>query len=186
MDIESHITGLRKDMDGVIQHIKDEFSFIAAGRASTGMVENINVDSYGQKMQLKGVATITIPEPQQIMIQPWDKSIIPSIESALRDCEMKFNPQNDGNVIRVFIPQPTEEKRKELVKIANKKAEEGRISLRNLRQDVQNEIKSAKESSEITEDDFYAYGERVDGVVKEYNSKIDDMVSNKEIELMKV
>jgi ribosome recycling factor len=186
MDIDALLTTLKADMDQVIDHLKEEFSHIAAGKASPVMVENVMIDSYGTKMPLKGMATITIPEPQQIVIQPWDKSQMSAIEHALRESEMSFNPQNDGAVIRIYLPQPTEEKRKELVKIAHKKAEEGRVSLRTLRQELHNEIKKEKESSNITEDDYYQYVELLDKTVKDFNFSVDSLITHKESELLTI
>jgi ribosome recycling factor len=187
MNIEGGLTTVQQEMDQVLIHLEQEFSTISAGRASTNMVDHLMVESYGGvKMPMKGIASITIPEPSQIVIQPWDKNQLANIEKALKTSGHDFNPQNDGSIIRIIIPKPTEEKRKDLIKMVHEKAEEANVGLRTARQKLHTEIKNAKETSDITEDDFYDYNDRLDKVTNAEKKKVDELVAHKEKELMTI
>jgi len=137
-------------------------------------------------MPLKSVATITTPEINQILIQPWDKSHVHAIEQAITNSDIGLNPVNEGQNIRIVIPKPTEEKRKELVKMVSSKAEEAKVSVRNIRQELHHEIRTAKDNSEITEDDFYDYNEKLDKETGNHIDQIDEVVKKKEEELMTI
>lgn len=169
-----------------IQHLKTEFSNLAAGKASVSMVDNLMIESYGAKMPLKSVATITTPEQNQILIQPWDKSQVHAIEQAISNSDTGLNAVNEGQNIRIVIPKPTEEKRLELVKMAHNKAEEAKVTVRNVRQQLHNDVKAAKDSSDITEDDFYDYNDRLDKETANYNAEVDELMKKKEAELMTI
>lgn len=180
------IENKKTEIENSIEHFKEELNQLRTGRASTALVENISVDYYGAKSPMKQVASITIPEPRTIVISPWDKSTLASIESAIRESQLNLNPNNDGNVIRVNIPQLTEDRRKELVKVLNQKAEEARIAIRKHREDVWEEIQEMEKSGKIGEDDKFSGKDKLQKVVDEYNSVIEDIRKKKEEEIMTV
>ncbi len=180
------IENKKSEMENSIEHFKEELNQLRTGRASTALVENILVDYYGAKSPMKQVASITIPEPRAIVISPWDKGTLVNIEAAVRESQLNLNPNNDGNVIRVNIPQLTEDRRKELVKVLNQKAEEARIAVRKHREEVWEEIQEMEKSGKIGEDDKFAGKDELQKLVDEYNSVIEDIRKKKEAEVMTV
>lgn len=180
------IENKKGEMENSIEHFKEELNQLRTGRASTALVENILVDYYGAKSSMKQVASITIPEPRTIVISPWDKETLVNIESAIRESQLNLNPNNDGNVIRVNIPQLTEDRRKELVKVLNQKAEEARIAVRKHREEVWEEIQEMEKGGKIGEDDKFAGKDKLQEVVDGYNSVIEDIRKKKEEEIMTV
>ena len=138
-------------MQKVIEVAKRDFATIRTGRANPAILDRVTVDCYGSQMPLNQVANISAPEPRMIMIQPWDKSILGEVERAILKADLGFNPSNDGNVIRLVVPQLTEERRRELVKLLKKDAEEKRIAIRNIRRDANENIKKLEKNGEITE-----------------------------------
>ncbi len=169
-----------------VEIMEEEMATIHTGRASVSMVDDIMVDVYGTKNPIKAVATITIPEPRSILIQPWDRSNIQQIESAIRDSDLKLNPVNTGENIRINLPELTEERRKEFVRIAKEKAEAARISIRNIRADVLNAIKKAKTDGEIGEDDMYRGEEDLQKAVDKHNKVIEEILQKKESDLLTI
>jgi len=167
-----------------VDNFEQELATIHTGRASASLVEDILVDVYGTKNPIKAVATISIPEPRSILVQPWDKSNISQIETAIRESELKVNPTNTGENIRINLPELTEDRRKEFVKMAKEKAESARVSIRNIRGDVWNAIKKAKTDGEIGEDDMYSKEDELQKMVDKYNKKIEDTFTQKESELL--
>lgn len=180
------VNSYRSDMEKSIEHFISEASKIRTGRANPALVEDILVDYYGTKTPIKQMAAINIPEPRQITIQPWDRSAMGVIENTIRNSDLNLNPVNDGILIRITIPMLTEERRRDMVKILNQKAEEARISIRNIREEILKEIKEAEKSGSMTEDDGFKGKEKVQEVVAEYNKKIEDIRAKKEIEVMTV
>lgn len=180
--INSH----HQDLDRSIEHFIVETGKIRTGRANPSLVEDILVDYYGTKTPIKQMAAINIPEPRQITIQPWDRSAMGAIEGVIRNSDLNLNPVNDGILIRIIIPMLTEERRKEMVKMLNQKAEESRIAVRNIREEILKEIKEAQKAGEISEDDEFKAKEKVQEIVAEYNKKIEDIRAKKEIEVMTV
>ncbi|MFA4817159.1 MAG: ribosome recycling factor [Parcubacteria group bacterium] len=180
------IENKKGEMENSIEHFKEELNQLRTGRASTALVENILVDYYGAKSPMKQVASITIPEPRTIVISPWDKGSLVGIESAIRESQLNLNPMNDGNVVRINIPQLTEDRRKELVKVLNQKAEEARISIRKHREDVWEEIQEMEKSGKIGEDDKFSGKDKLQEVVDGYNSVVEDIRKKKEEEIMTV
>jgi ribosome recycling factor len=180
------IKNLPPKLDKSIEFLETELATIHTGRATVSLVDEIMVPAYGGSQPLKAVANITIPEARQILIQPWDRGIVGTIENAIRDSELGFNPVNTGDVIRINIPELTEERRREFVKIAKEKAEEARIGIRNSRAEVWNEIKKAKTDGQISEDDMYHGESELQKLVDTYNKKIEDIFSAKEKELLEV
>lgn len=169
-----------------LEYFKEELSKLRTGRASAGLVEGLMVDYYGSKSPLKQVASVTVPEARTIVISPWDKDNLVSIEKAIRESQLNLNPMNDGQVVRINIPALTEERRKDLVKLLNQKAEESRVAVRKSREEIWEEIQNLEKSGKIGEDDKFAGKEKLQKVVDEYNDKIEELRKKKEEEIMTV
>jgi ribosome recycling factor len=184
--LENYIKELSPKLDKSIEFLESELASIHTGRASVSLVDDVMVDAYGSKQALKQVANITIPEARQIAIQPWDKGIVNQIEAALRDSELGFNPINTGDMIRINLPELTEERRREFVKLAKEKAEEARVGIRTSRGEVWNAIKKAKTDGEISEDDMYHGEAEIQKLIDSYNKKVEEILSRKEKELLEV
>ncbi|MDD5396883.1 MAG: ribosome recycling factor [Candidatus Moranbacteria bacterium] len=181
------IINLHKDnLDGSIEHFKGEAGKIRTGRANPSLVEDLLVDYYGAKTPLKQIASINTPEPRTISIQPWDRGALAAIEGAIRSSDLNLNPMNDGILVRINIPMLTEDRRREMVKVLNQKAEEARIAVRSIREDVLKEVKDAEKAGDISEDDEFKAKEKVQEIVDEYNKKIEEIRAKKEVEIMTV
>lgn len=173
-------------MDKTYQSLLHEFSNVRTGRASAGIFEKVHVDAYGSSMPLNQVANIKAPEPQTILIEPWDKSVINAIEKAILASDLGLNPSNDGQVIRVPFPPLTEERRKELAKLCKGYAEEARVAVRNIRRDANHKLDKLQKDGEVSEDDV----RRAEGDVQKYTDahikEIDEALKRKEAEIMEV
>lgn len=181
------LIGKRKnDFEKAVVHFKEELGKLRTGRASAGLVENLLVDYYGAKSQLKQVASITVPEPRTITIAPWDKDSLVNIEKAIRDSQLNLNPMNDGQVVRINIPPLNEERRKELVKMLNLKAEESRVSIRKIREEIWDEIQELVKNGKMGEDGKFLGKDELQKAVDELNAKIEESRGKKEDEIMKV
>lgn len=171
----------------VVAHFAEELKKVRTGRAHPGQLDGIKVEVYGTFMPLNQVANITAPEAQMLLITPFDPSNIQPISAAIRaDQSLGFNPSDDGRVIRVPVPPLTEERRKMLVKQAGEKVEEARIALRNIRQDLQKEVKRKKEAKELSEDDVKRVDKLVDNTMATYNAKIDETFRAKEKDILTI
>ncbi len=184
--MENLIDNKKTDLNKALGHLKEELLKLRTGRANPSLVEGILVDYYGTKTPLKQLASINIPEARLIAINPWDKGALINIESSIRSSDLGFNPMNDGQVIRINIPALTEERRKDLVKVLNQKAEEARITIRNIREETWKEIQVREESGTISEDEKFRGKDILQKVVDEYNEKIEKMREAKEKEIMTV
>lgn len=184
--MEKILENAKIDMEGGTDRLKSELSKLRTGRANASLVENISAEYYGVMTPIKQLASISIPEPRTIAISPWDKNAIKVIEAAIRASDMGLNPGNDGQVVRINIPALTEERRKDLVKVLNQKAEEARIGVRNSREDAWKEISEKEKEGELSEDDKFRAKERLQKVVDEYNGKIEEMRTKKEEEIMTI
>lgn len=173
-------------MQKTIEAVKADFASVRAGRANASVLDRVQVEYYGSPTPLNQVASISSPDPRQLLIQPWDSSLLREIEKAILTSELGINPQNDGKVIRLTFPQLTEERRKELTKQVHKYAEGGKVAVRNIRRDVMDKIKAAKKMSEITEDDAKDYEKKLQDVTDKYVKKLDELAAEKEKELMSV
>ena len=173
-------------MEKSLGAFKQELGNIRTGRASVGILDVVEVDAYGSKMRLNQLATVTAPEPRLLVVAPWDKSLMAAIEKAIQASPLDLTPSNDGKVVRIPIPALTEERRKDLVKMVGKLAEEARISVRNIRRHHIDEEKRAQKSGEIPEDDAHKLTTEIQKVTDEYISKIDDALKAKEEEIMEV
>ena len=169
-----------------IEAVKADFASVRAGRANASVLDRVQVEYYGSPTPLNQVASISSPDPRQLVIQPWDSSLLREIEKAILTSELGITPQNDGKVIRLTFPQLTEERRKELTKQVHKYAEGGKVAVRNIRRDMMDKIKAAKKISEITEDDAKDYEKKLQDVTDKYVKKLDELAAEKEKELMSV
>lgn len=167
-------------------HLEQELGSIRTGRAHPALIENILVESYGARAPLKTVATISTPDPSTLAIQPWDKSIVSSIEKSLREANLGSLPASDGHIIRLSMPSPTEEQRKDLVKKAHEYAEQARISVRTSRSDTHSHLKKLKEGSELTEDDFYQIDKELQHMVDAVNAQIEEKTKAKEKDILTI
>jgi len=166
--------------------LKEGFASLRTGRASASLFDRIRVDAYGEKSPLNQVANISIPEARLIVIQPWDKALITEIEKAIRSSELSLNPSNDGKVIRIAIPPLTEERRKELVKLAKNQAEESRVAIRNIRRDGNDALKKLLKDSKITEDDETKGADELQKLTDSYIGQVNKILEEKEKEIMEV
>ncbi len=183
---EAIFAQLQKDMEGSIAALRKELTKIRTGRASTALLEHITVDYYGATTPLIQLATLSAPEPRLLVVQPFDRSAIGEIEKAILKSDLGLTPNNDGKVIRIPIPQLTEERRRELVKHVKKVAEEYRVSVRNHRRVAIEHLKEAEKKKEITADELKHGQERVQKVTDDYIGRIDKIVKAKEEEVMEV
>lgn len=173
-------------MQKVIEVAKKDFATIRTGRANPAILDRVTVECYGSMMPLNQVANISAPEPRMIVVQPWDKSILASVERAILKADLGLNPTNDGNVIRLVIPQLTEERRRELVKLLKKDAEEKRVAIRNVRRDANDTIKKMEKDGTITEDESKKGIDDIQKLTDKYIAEIDKLAANKEQEIMEV
>lgn len=172
-------------MKKVVSKYKEELKGIRTGRASTSIVENIEVDYYGAKTPIKQLATLTTPEPNQILIQTWDSNAVKSIEKALQEANLGANPQTEGNTIRLILPPMTEERRREIVKQINKIAEDFRIMIRNIRRDIKEDIESLKNEG-ISEDDIKKALDQLQKITDKYIKEINQLTQDKEKEVLSI
>jgi ribosome recycling factor len=173
-------------MDKSMEAMRREFSSVRTGKASPALLDTVRVDAYGSKMPLNQVASVSAPEPRMLIVQPWDKGLMKDIEKAIRDSDLGLNPANDGNVIRVPIPALNEERRRDMVRMLHKQAEDGRIAVRHARQEANKEIKRRQSEHEISEDDARREMERIQKLTDEHIAKIDQLLKAKEEEVMEV
>jgi len=167
-------------------NLKEGFASLRTGRASASLFDRIRVDYYGEKSPLNQVANISIPEARLIVVQPWDKNLIGEIEKAIRSSELSLNPSNDGKVIRISIPPLTEERRRELVKLAKNQAEQSRVAIRNIRRDGNEELKKLHKDSKITEDDESKGAAELQRLTDSYINQVNQILEEKEKEIMEV
>lgn len=184
--MNSAINDMSSKMEGSINAYRRELTKIRTGRASLSLVDGIKIDAYGSQMPLNQVASLTIPENRMIMIQPWDMQMLGVIEKAILKANIGLNPANDGKVIRISIPQLTEERRKELVKQVKKISEDFRITIRNERREAIDILKQQKKDKEISEDDFFTLQDQAQKETDTFIKQIDTIMAEKEKEVMAV
>lgn len=182
--IDSVYDDAREGMASSIDALKNEFKRIRTGRASLALFEGIRVNYYGTPTPLNQVASLSVPESRLIVLQPWDQSIIGEIEKEILKSELGLTPMNDGKVIRITIPPLTEERRKELVKVVRRMAEEHKVSVRNIRRDTNELLKGLKKDGEISEDDFYRAQDKVQKITNDYIELVDKTCQEKENEIL--
>lgn len=177
---------LQEDLEKNMNFFKSEIASLSIGRATPHLVEDVSVDYYGTPTPLKQVATIGIPDARTITIAPFDRSILKDIEKAINLAQLGLNPGNNGEMIRIAVPQPTEERRKDLAKLLNKILENARIGVRNAREEAMKEIKNAEKNGEISEDDRFTQQEEIQKLVNEANTKLEEEAKKKEAEILTV
>jgi ribosome recycling factor len=180
------IANAKERMSKAIQAYTRELASIRAGRASASLLDRVQVDYYGAPTPVNQLAGISVPEARLLVIQPYDKSILGEIEKAILKSDLGLNPSNDGSIIRIAIPQLTEERRKELAKQVKKEAEEAKIAIRNIRRDGNEDLKKLEKNGEITEDDLRGYSDDIQKLTDEHIAKIDQITKDKEKEILEV
>lgn len=184
--VQQIINQTKERMDKAIQAFTRELASIRAGRASANVLDRIAIDYYGAPTPINQLASINIPEARLLVIQPYDKTSLGDIEKALLKSDLGLNPSNDGAVIRLNFPALTEERRKELAKLVKKEAEDAKVGIRNIRRDVNDELKKSEKNGDITEDDLRGYTEDVQKQTDDYIRKVDEIAKDKEQEIMEV
>lgn len=174
------------NMKKTVEVVKKEFASLRAGRATPALLDKINVNYYGTPTPLNQLANISVPEARLLVIQPWDKSALPEIEKAILKSDLGITPSSDGTVVRLQIPQLTKERRAELVKVIKKKAEEGRVAIRNVRRDTNDALKAREKKGEISEDELKRSQDEVQKITDKYIKEIDTLLQNKEQEIMSI
>jgi len=183
MEYEKFLAEAREKMEKTVNVFTEEIKKIQTGRVSTVLVEDILVDYYGSKAPIKQVAAISIPEPRQILISPWNKDDLVSIRKAVEESDLGASPQNDGEAVRIIFPPLTQERREELKKIVSKEKEKCRITIKQIREDASTGIKSL---GSISEDDKFKAKEKLQEIVEEFNKKVDEITEKKEEEITNV
>ncbi len=173
-------------MHGAIDALKKEFGSVRTGRATLSLLDGINIDYYGTPTPLQQLASLSIPESRQIAIQPWESKIIPEVEKAILKSDLGLTPMNDGKLIRINIPTLTEERRKQLVKVVKKRAEEAKVAVRNIRRDTNDEFKKLEKEKHLSEDVVKKEQEEVQKITDAFIKKIDEALEHKEKEIMEV
>lgn len=179
--------GYKTKMEQAVQHFREDLKKIRTGRAHPAMLESVMVEAYGTRMPLNQTANVTAPEPQMLQVTPFDPSQLQSIAAAIRnDQSLGFNPTDDGRIVRVPVPPLTEERRRQLVKLAGEKVEDARITLRNIRQDALKEAKRKKEAKELSEDDVKRAEKEIDHLMTEYQAAIEVELKAKEKDILTI
>jgi ribosome recycling factor len=180
------ISKAEEKMKKTVEATKHEFSAVRTGRASASLLERIQVECYGTTTPIRQVASISVPDPQLLIIQPWDKSIIPQIEKAVMQANLGISPSNDGKVVRLPFPPLSEERRKELVKLVRQMTEESRVAVRNIRRDANEHIKAMEKNEHLSEDESKRAQDEVQKITDKYIKQIDQLLELKEKEVMEV
>ncbi|MBQ5330263.1 MAG: ribosome recycling factor [Oscillospiraceae bacterium] len=184
--MNEQVKSAKDKMDKCINSLNREFSTIRAGRANPAVLDKVQVDYYGTPTPINQMAAVSVSEARVLVIQPWDKSSLKAIEKAIQASEIGINPTNDGQVLRLTFPQPTEERRKELVKQVKNDGEQAKVTIRNARRDAMDKVKAMKKNSEITEDDVKDLEKELQKVTDKAIEEVDKAVSEKEKEIMTV
>jgi len=184
-DIEIDMDDLQRRMDGALANLRTEFASLRTGRASASMLEPVMVEAYGQMTPINQVGTVNVPEPRMVTINVWDKSMVGKVEKAIRESGLGINPQLNGTIIMLPIPELNEERRRELGKVAGTYAEHARVAVRNVRRDGMDQIKKAKAEG-MSEDDQKLWETEVQDLTNSYIAKVDDALESKQAEIMQV
>lgn len=184
--LQTVFSDCRDGMKKAVAHTQSEFAAVRTGRASPTLIERLRVEYYGSEVPLQQIAGISVPDARQLVITPYDKSALGSIERAIQISDLGINPSNDGLIIRLHFPQLTEERRKELVKVVRAKAEDGRVGVRNARRSARQNLEAFEKDGDLSSDELERAEKQLDGVTKEYVAEIDRMLQQKEQELLEV
>lgn len=189
-DVASRIEAILKDaetrMQHALEHLRHDLAGYRTGRANPALLERITIDYYGVPTPINQVANISVPEPRQLLIQPWDRSTLPQIEKAIQKSDLGINPLSDGHVIRLNLPELTEERRRELIKQVHKRVEEARVAIRNVRRDVLEQLRQMEKNKQISEDDLHRFEEQVQKFTNRFIEQADKLQAAKEQELLEV
>ena len=177
---------IQRRMSGAVEVLRQEFGGLRTGRASTSLVEPVPVDAYGSQMPLNQVASVSVPEPRMLTVQVWDNSMIKAVEKAIREAGLGLNPQTEGNMIRLPIPDLSEERRQELTKVAAKYAEQARVSIRNVRRDGMDLLKRLEKDGEISQDDQRRFEKDIQKMTDDTITEVDQALATKDKEIMQV
>lgn len=180
------INTLEEKMGKAIIHLQDELTNIRAGRANPAILNKVMVDYYGTPTPINQVGSVSVPEARQILIAPWDKSTLGTIERAIQKADLGINPLNDGNYVRLIFPELNETRRKELVKECKGLSEDTKVAIRNIRRDGMEDAKSSQKANEITEDDLQGLEEQIQKLTDKYVAKVDELIAAKEKEIMEI
>jgi len=180
------VDDLQRRMDGALQALHREFGGLRTGRAAISLLEPVTVDAYGSQMPMNQVGTIGAPEPRLLTVQVWDSGLVKSVEKAIRDSGLGLNPQTEGNVVRVPIPDLSEERRAEIKKVASRYAEQARVAVRNVRRDGMDGLKKAEKDGDISKDEHRSVADEIQKLTDEHISEIDKALASKEKEIMQV
>jgi ribosome recycling factor len=183
---EFNIADLKKRMNGAIEVLRKEFGGLRTGRASASLLEPITVAAYGSEMPLNQVATVSVPEARMLSVQVWDKGMVKAVEKAIRTADLGLNPSVEGNLIRVPIPELSEERREELVKVAARYAEAARVAVRNVRRDGMEQLKKLEKDGELSQDQHHKSAEQVQELTDAEIKQINEMLATKEAEIMTI
>jgi ribosome recycling factor len=184
--IDQHLLQAEERMKKILEATRREFASIRSGKASPALLDAIRVEAYGQPAPLNQVGSVSAPEPRLLVVQPWDKSLVKAISKAIQQSELGLNPTDDGNLVRVPIPALTEDRRKDLVKLVAKLAEEGRVHVRQVRHDINKEIKSEEHGHELSEDDAKRLTAEIQKLTDRYVGLVDELLKKKTAEVMEV
>lgn len=177
---------LTKRMEGALKTLQGEFSGLRTGRASTNLLDTVQVDAYGSMLPMNQVGNVTAPEARMLVVSVWDKSMVKAVEKAIRESDMGLNPAVDGQTIRVPIPAPSEDRRKEMVKIAHKYAETTKVAIRNVRRDGMDELKKQEKDKIISEDEQRTQADKIQKLTDEFVKKVDELLVVKEKDILSV
>jgi ribosome recycling factor len=180
------IKDLRRRMDGALDVLRKELAGLRTGRASVNLLEPVTVDAYGSSMPLNQVASLSVPESRMIVVQVWDRGLAKSVDKAIREAGLGLNPQTEGQTIRVPIPDLTEDRRRELTRVAAKYAEQGRVSIRNVRRDGLDPLKKKEKDGEITQDQHRKLQHDIQALTDDYIKRIDELLAQKDKEILQV
>jgi len=180
------IADCKDKMAKAVEHLRDEFSRVRTGRATPALVEKMRVDYYGSEVPLQQLAGFTVPEPRVLVIQPYDKGAMGAIEKAIQQSDLGINPSNDGQVVRLVFPALTEERRKEMVKVVKHQAEEGRVSVRNVRRHARQELEALEKAGDLSRDELERIEKDLEKATHEVVAEVDQLLSHKEHELLEV
>lgn len=182
----ANFNDLKRRMEGAIAAFKSDISALRTGRASANVLDPVSVEAYGSKMPLNQLANISVPEPRMISVAVWDKSMVSAVDKAIRESNLGLNPIVDGTNLRIPLPELNEERRRELVKVAHTYAENGRVAIRHVRRDGMDDLKKAEKDGLIGQDESHTQAEQVQKLTDDMISQIDDLLSDKETEIMQV
>ena len=180
------VNDAKEHMTKAVDHAQAEFGAIRTGRATPALVEHLKVDYYGAETELRQIAGFSVPEARLLVVSPYDKGSLPAVEKALQSSDLGITPSNDGSVIRLTFPVPTEQRRKELVKVVKQKAEDGRVTVRNIRRSARHELESIQKEGDLSGDELERVEKDMDKITHEHVAAIDRLLANKEQELLEI